>query len=69
MIGEHMELDWISPQQAADQWGLSARHVQALCKSGKIKGVALWGRSWLIPKDAERPIDGRTLAARMEKEE
>ena len=62
-----MELDWILPLQAAEKWGLSERHVQALCKSGKVKGVVLWGRSWLIPKDATRPLDGRTKTAKVQR--
>ena len=59
-----MELNWMSPQQAAEQWGITERQVQALCKNGKIKNVARLGRSWLIPKDATKPIDGRTKAAK-----
>ena len=55
-----MELDWISPLQASEKWGITERQVQSLCKQGKIDGVIKWGRSWLIPKDIPRPIDGRT---------
>ena len=62
-----MELDWISPLQASENWGITERQVQALCKSGKIEGVIKWGRSWLIPKDAQRPIDGRTKQAKVNK--
>ena len=61
-----MELNWISPQQAAEQWGITERQVQSLCKNGKIKDVVKLGRSWLIPKDVTRPIDGRTKAAKSE---
>ena len=63
-----MELDWISPFQAAEKWGITERQVQSLCKSGKIENVVKWGRSWLIPKDAPRPVDGRTKAARQSKD-
>lgn len=55
-----MEMDWISPLQASEKWGITERQVQSLCKQGKIKDVVKLGRSWLIPKDAPRPIDGRT---------
>ena len=61
-----MELDWISPLQASENWGITERQVQALCKSGKIEGVIKWGRSWLIPKDAPKPIDGRTRQAKIQ---
>ena len=60
-----MELDWISPLQASENWGITERQVQALCKSGKIEGVIKWGRSWLIPKDSSKPIDGRTRQAKV----
>jgi hypothetical protein len=54
-----MDLDYISPLQASEKWGITERQVQSLCKQGKIKEVIKWGRSWLIHKDAVRPIDGR----------
>jgi excisionase family DNA binding protein len=62
-----MELDWITPRQAAVKWGLTERHTQSLCQNGKIAGVIRLGRSWLIPKDATKPIDGRTKAAKNDK--
>jgi hypothetical protein len=61
-----MELQWITPRQAAKQWGITERQVQALCFKGKIHGVVRLGHSWLIPKDAKKPIDGRTKAAKHE---
>jgi len=62
-----MDFDWITPKQAAEKWGISDRRVQYLCTNGKIDGVIRLGRTWLIPKDAPKPIDGRTKAAREEK--
>jgi len=59
-----MELEWISPQQAADKWGVSARRVQALCINGQIDGVQRMGRVWLIPKNAPKPADGRVKNGR-----
>jgi len=54
-----MELDWITPQQAAEKWGIKDRRVQAMCTNGDIDGVVKLGRVWLIPKDAQKPKDGR----------
>ena len=34
-----MELDWITPQQAAEKWGIGDRRVQAMCANGEIVGV------------------------------
>jgi len=62
-----MELDWITPQQAAEQWGITDRRVQALCVNGQIKGAVRLGRGWLIPKNTPKPLDGRTKAAKLTK--
>lgn len=55
--GEFME--YMSAPQAAEKWGISERRVQILCTQGRIPGVAKFSRMWLIPKDAEKPADGR----------
>jgi hypothetical protein len=62
-----MELDWITPLQASEQWDITERQVQAMCKKGKIPGVIRLSKVWLIPKDAPRPLDGRTKAAKQDK--
>jgi len=59
-----MELDWITPQQAAEKWGLGDRRVQTMCANGEIAGVIKLGRVWLIPKDAPKPADGRAKNGR-----
>ena len=64
-----MELDWITPLQASEKWGITERQVQAMCKSGKIAGALRLSKVWLIPKDAQRPLDGRTKTAKQQKEQ
>ena len=59
-----MELDWMTPQQAAEKWGITDRRIQALCANGQINGAIRLGRGWLIPKSAVKPIDGRTKEAK-----
>lgn len=54
-------MDYISVQQAAEQWGISERRVRALCEQGKIPGVVREGRSYLLPFDAVKPADGRRI--------
>lgn len=54
-------MDYISAKQAAEQWGLSDRRVRVMCEQGKVCGAIKQGRSWLIPEDAIKPVDGRTL--------
>ena len=55
--GEYME--YMSAPQAAEKWGISERRVQILCSENRIPGVSKLGYMWLIPKDAEKPMDKR----------
>ena len=59
-----MELNLMSSKQAAEKWGITDRQVQSLCLQGKIKDATKLGREWLIPKNAPKPLDGRTKAAK-----
>jgi len=48
-------MDTISAQEAARKWGISDRRVRILCAEGKIPGAVKTGKSYAIPKDAEKP--------------
>ena len=52
-------MEYMSAPQAAQKWGISERRVQILCSENRIPGVSKLGYMWLIPKDAEKPADGR----------
>ncbi len=52
-------MNYISVQEAAKKWGISERRVQKLCEENRIPDVVRFSRMWLIPKDTEKPIDGR----------
>ena len=56
-----MLLDYLKVKQIAEQWGISDRRVRVLCEQGKIEGVIRHGRAYLIPSNAVKPVDGRTL--------
>ena len=49
----------ISVKEAAMRWELAERTVRGLCIGGKIPGAIKNGRSWLIPANAEKPVDNR----------
>lgn len=51
--------DMMFVREAAEQWGLTERRVAGLCKEGKIEGAKKEGRSWVIPAEAEKPVDNR----------
>ena len=57
-------MEYMSCPEAAKKWGISERRVQVLCRENRIPGVSKLGYMWLIPKDAEKPIDGRFLIYR-----
>lgn len=46
-------------KDAAMKWGLTERSVAGMCKNGKIPGAYKEGKTWHIPADATRPVDGR----------
>ena len=52
-------MDYMTISDAAAKWGISSRRVQILCASGRISGAERLGRSWAIPKDAQKPGDAR----------
>ena len=52
-------MDYISIAEATKKWGITCRRVQVLCAQGRIPGLTKFGKSWAIPKDAEKPIDAR----------
>lgn len=53
-------MDYISAPETAKKCGISERRVQKLCEDNRIVGVSKIGYMWLIPKDVEKPLDGRT---------
>lgn len=57
-------LDYISVHDAANKWDISERRIQKLCEENRIIGVIRFGRSWAIPKDAQKPADGRKRAVK-----
>ena len=52
-------MDFVTTKEAARKWDLTERMVQYHCKAGRIEGVVKVGAMWLIPKDAQKPVDGR----------
>ncbi|EOS79558.1 hypothetical protein C817_02615 [Dorea sp. 5-2] len=53
-------MDYITTKEVATNWGISDRRVLQYCNADRIEGAIKIGNMWLIPKTAEKPIDGRT---------
>ena len=47
-------------KEIAIEWNIPVRTINDWCKKGKIQGAAKVGRDWMIPDNAEKPIDSRT---------
>lgn len=52
-------MEYMTVSEAAGKWGITPRQVQALCRKEKVQGAMLFSRSWMIPKGASKPSDGR----------
>lgn len=57
-----------SCREMAAIWNVTERTVTTFCKTGKIPGAVKSGKSWQIPDDAEKPMDGRVSSGKYVKE-
>lgn len=53
-------MDYMTAAQAAEKWHANLRVVQRHCVNGRVPGAKKPGREWLIPADAEKPLDPRS---------
>ena len=49
----------MSAREAAEKWNISQRRVSILCSENRIPDVAMLGTMWIIPRNAEKPVDAR----------
>ncbi len=57
-------MEYLNITETAEKWGISPRRLQTLCLNGKIEGATRFGKAWMIPKTTQKPIDGRSKAAK-----
>jgi len=53
-------MDYMTLKEASEKWGISARMINYYCADGRIPGAMKMSTIWLMPKTAEKPVDGRT---------
>lgn len=53
-------LSFISAKEAAEKWNISQRRVSVLCAENRIEGAMMVGNMWIIPANAQKPLDKRT---------
>ena len=54
-------MNYITTVEASEKWGISQRRVALLCATDRIPHVVQKGRMWLIPENAKKPVDGRSV--------
>ena len=63
-----MDMDYMTLREASEKWGISTRQINYYCTEDRIPGAVKMAGVWLIPKDAEKPADGRTRQGRKNRE-
>ena len=53
-------MDYMTLKEARKKWGISSRQINYYCVDGRIPGAVKMATIWLIPKNAVKPVDGRT---------
>lgn len=62
-------MDYMTLKEASEKWGISVRQINYYCTEERIPGSIKVATIWLIPKDAKKPVDGRTKQGRNRKHE
>lgn len=52
-------MDYMTLKEASEKWAVSVRQINYYCADGRIPGAVKIAGVWLIPKEAEKPIDRR----------
>ena len=52
-------MDFLTTTEMAEKGNISRRRVTALCIQGRVDGAFHKGNTWLIPADAQKPVDPR----------
>lgn len=52
-------MELLTTKELSNLWGISARRIAVLCEENRVKGAVKKGKTWLIPKDVEKPCDER----------
>jgi len=52
-------MKYMTTSEASNKWGISDRRIRVLLSEGRIEGAIKTGRNWMIPIDANKPIDLR----------
>lgn len=54
-------MEFLSTRQVSAKWNITQRQVIELCLEGRVPGARKVDTHWIVPEDAEKPEDGRSL--------
>ena len=49
-------MEYLTSEETAQKWNISARRVTTLCRAGRIDGAIQKSGVWLIPDYAKKPV-------------
>ena len=52
-------MEYMTVAEAASKWSVSPRQVQRFLSDNRIADAKKYGRAWMIPTDAQKPVDVR----------
>ena len=58
-------MDYMTLKEASEKWGISVRQINYYCAANRIPDAIKVATMWLIPKEAEKPVDRRTKQGRL----
>ena len=50
---------YLTTVEMSERWNITSRRIGVLCAEGRIEGAIKKGKTWLIPQNAEKPLDAR----------
>ena len=62
-------MEYCTVKEIAKNWGISSRMVSIYCKDNRITGAFKMGNMWLVPQNAEKPLDLRIYNGKKKAEE
>ena len=54
-------MGFIDASAAANKWNISERSVRNYCQLGRVPGAVIDKGMWLIPDNAEKPLEKNSL--------
>lgn len=58
-------MEYLTITELSLDWKISKRMIAYYCEDGRIPGAVKKGKTWLVPRNAERPVDNRFIKKRI----